>query len=254
MRIFGSNHLIRENTVFNIADPDDPGNIDPHADCIQSWDLASQGSPIITDTIIENNFFSVSHSSGKGIMTSVMNGGTCHDLIIRNNIFEFSDIGISAYTTAGIGNEYKNIFVTNNLFKAKFGGSSWGTSVYFKDIENFTYINNITVDCHPQHRKIIGKDDDDVLDGVIDYNIAWNSDGSIPTLTPALQANELRGVDPEFEFYTGIYGENNYHLKKTSPAIDKGFFLDLVTIDYDGNSRPLGLACDIGPYESTEGE
>lgn len=238
LRIFGAYNIIRGNAVKNIADPEDSGNIDPHSDCIQTWDGESQGRPVMTNTVIEGNFFSVNHPSGKGIMISALNGNACHDLMIKNNIIEFRDIGISAYN-----GEYYNIFVYNNVFKAKIEDASWGTSVSFKNIENYALINNVTVDCHPEHRHI--KEGS----GTVDYNIAWNSDGSVPVLVPAIQANEQRGVNPEFVLYTGGYGENDYHLLSGSPLINKALTLEEVSDDFDLVSRPQGDGYDIGPFE-----
>ena len=195
----------------------------------------------MSNTIIEKNKFSVKHSSGKGIIIDVGNGGNCHNLIIRNNIFEFRDIGLSFYN----GN-FANIFVYNNVFKAMLNDKSWGTSASFKNIDNYMFINNITVDCHPQHRYIVGGD------GTIDYNLAWNSDGSPPSYKPNLQAHELHGKNPKFSSYTEDYGANDYHLLSNSPAIDKALALDGLTDDLDSVVRPQGNAYDIGPYEYKE--
>ncbi len=242
LRIFGDNHIIRGNIVENIADPADSGNIDPHSDCLQTWDGGANGRPIMTNTLIEGNFFSVSHPSGKGIIMTALNGNACHHVTIRNNIIEFSDIGISAYN-----GEYHDIYVYNNIFNAKINDSPWGTSVSFKNIENYSFVNNITVDCHPEHRHIVEGS------GVVDYNIAWNSDGSLPTLLPAAQAHEMRGEDPKFVSYTGNHSQNDYHLLSNSPAINSGLSFDDLLYDFDSIGRPQGTGYDIGAFEYKEG-
>ncbi|MEN8121153.1 MAG: right-handed parallel beta-helix repeat-containing protein [Bacteroidota bacterium] len=238
MRIFGDNHIIRGNIVKDIGDPSDNGNIDPHVDCIQTWDGYTNSQPLMTNTIIEGNFFSVKHKTGKGIVIDANRGNACHHLMIRNNVFEFSDIGIGAYT-----GEFHDIFVYNNVFKATIGESSWGTSVSFKNVINYALLNNITVDCHPEHRHIEGGT------GVVDYNLAWNSDGSTHSMLPALQANELDGINPQFVTYTGNHGENNYHLSKSSPAINTALTLEDVLNDFDGITRPQGTGYDRGAFE-----
>jgi len=43
----------------------------------------------------------------------------------------------------------------------------------------------------------------------------------------------------------------DFHLKKDSPAIDKGWSLDAPDDDFDGNPRPQGSAYDIGAFEFT---
>jgi len=237
MRIFGTNNVIRANRLLNIGDPDDAGNIDPHVDCIQSWDGGIGGIPVMSYTLIEKNIFSTRHPSGKGILIDATNGNTCSDLIIRNNIFEFRDMGLGFYD-----GRFANIYVYNNIFKALLNDKSWGTSVSFRNINQFEYYNNITVDCHPQHRYIIGG-------GRIGYNLAWNSDGTMPTGEPAFLSNELVGGNPQFTSYTGGYGDNDYHILGNSSAIDKGLTLSNVTDDFDSIPRPQGSAYDIGPFE-----
>jgi hypothetical protein len=238
LRIFGSGHIIRGNRIAKIGDPSSPYNDNPHVDAIQTWDGSSNGAPIMTNTIIEGNFISVSHSTGKGLLMEADKGNACHDIIIRNNIIEFRDIGIGAYEGT-----FYNIHVYNNVFKAGLNHNSWGTSVYFKEVTNFSYVNNLTVDCHPEHRKIIGGT------GNVDYNLHWNSDGSTHSMEPPLQEHDIDGINPLFVQYTDAYGENDYHLQAGSPAIDKGFRLEAVKMDFDSVPRPQGSTYDIGAYE-----
>ena len=238
LRIFGYNHIIRSNMILDIGDPNDKGNVDPHVDGIQSWDDGPKGYPVMSNTVIEGNYIRIKHASGKGIILDAMKGKGAHNLIIRNNIFEFRDIGISMYT-----GKYRDIFIYNNIFKANLNEKSWGVSMSLLNVNNYKVYNNITVDCHPEHRKIKGGK------GIVDYNIAWNSDGSAPRLMPGLQSNELKGVNPKFVTYTGKSGKNDYHLLKTSPAIDAGKTIKVVLFDFEGIKRPQGSGFDIGPFE-----
>ncbi len=241
LRIFGYNHIIRSNTVLDIGDPSDKGNVDPHVDGIQSWDDGPKGYSIMSNTVIEGNYFRIKHPSGKGIIMEAEKGKGCNNLIIRNNIFEFRDIGISMYS-----GKFSDIFIYNNLFKANLNDKSWGVSMCLVNVNNYEVLNNITVDCHPEHRKIKGGK------GKIDYNIAWNSDGSLPTLVPPVQPHELRGIDPNFVTYTGKAGVNNYQLTKTSPAIDAGKIINKVIVDFKGIKRPQGAGSDMGPFEYSQ--
>jgi len=238
LRIFGSGHIIRGNKILDIGDPSDGGNIDPHVDAIQTWDGSNNGAPLMTNTIIEGNYIRVSHPTGKGLLMEAPSGNACHHIIIRNNIIEFSDIGVGAYNGT-----FSDIEVYNNVFKASLNHDPWGTSVYFKEVTNFAFVNNITVDCHPEHRKILGGSGD------VDYNLHWNSDGSTYSMAPALQTHDMDGVDPLFVKYTGKHGENDYHLQTGSPGIDKGYKLESVVMDYDSVPRPQGTTHDIGAFE-----
>lgn len=239
IRIYGSNHIIRGNRILDIASPIDKGNINPHADCIQTFD-AGIDEPVMTNTIIERNYFMVNHPSGSGIMMSALKGNPCHHITIRNNIFEFRNVGIHA-----ILGEFNDIYVYNNLFKAIPNDPVWGASLHFKNVTNYQVFNNITVDCTVDHRKIEGGS------GEVDYNLAWNSDNSRIDLYPVQQANEIVGEDPLFISYSIKHGVNNYRLKAGSPAINKGKLLGSVTDDFNGTPRPFGPAYDIGPFEYT---
>jgi len=238
LRIFGYNHVIRSNIILDIGDPNDKGNIDPHVDGIQSWDDGPRGYPIMSNTIIEGNYIRITHPTGKGIMMNATKGKGGHNLIIRNNIFEFRDIGISMYN-----GKFYDISIFNNIFKANLNDKLWGVSMCLVNVNNYKVCNNITVDCHPEHRKIKGGK------GIVDYNIAWNSDGSAPSLIPPVQPNELRGVDPKFVTYTGKAGKNDYHLTQSSPVINKGMTIDNVIFDFEGVKRPQDTGFDIGPFE-----
>ncbi len=55
-------------------------------------------------------------------------------------------------------------------------------------------------------------------------------------------------TDPQFVNYQAD-GTGNYHLKSTSPAIDKGISTNAPSTDLDGNARPQGAGYDIGAYE-----
>jgi len=240
LRIFGEHHTIVGNFIHDVADPADvEHNIDPHADCIQTWDRQHAGGrPVMTDTLIEGNRCIITHPSGKGIMMSALGETPCHDIVVRNNVFEFRDEGIEA--SQGL---FANITVHNNVFKANLDDSPWGVSFHLApNASGYEFRNNIMVDCDAQARKI------DSPDGVISHNLVWLSNGAQPAGTPGAQPNELWGVDPMFVDYDGSVG-GDYRLQPNSPAIDAGAALTGVTDDHDGASRPQGAGHDIGAYE-----
>ncbi len=239
--IFGDHHIIRGNFIHDIADPADAEhNIDPHADCIQTWDRQDQGGrPVMTDSVIERNHCIIQHPSGKGLTMSAIYDNPCHHITVRNNVFEFRDEGID-----GALGLFNDIYVYNNVFKANLDDGSWGTSMHLSaTTQNYDVRNNIMVDCHPQARQISSPD------GIVDYNLIWYSGGTPPAgNVPGIQANELWLVDPMFVDYDGGVG-GDFHLQAGSPAIDAGASLAEVSDDYDGNPRPQGLGHDIGAYE-----
>lgn len=56
-------------------------------------------------------------------------------------------------------------------------------------------------------------------------------------------------ADPLFVNYQPTMTTGDYHLQRTSPALDKGSSLLAPTIDIDGVARPQGAGYDIGAYE-----
>ncbi len=236
IKVYGSGHLIKGNKIVNIGDPSDGGNINPHADGLQSWN--GKDRKILSNSVIEGNYISVPHKSGKGILLET-NGPVCRNIVIRNNIIEFCDIGVAAFS-----GKFENIKIHNNIFRSKLNHKSWGTSAFLKNVKNYEFINNITVDCHPEHRKIIG------TSGKVDYNILWNSNGeTLKSMTPGKQKNEIVGQDPKFIDFKESFGKSDYHLKPESPVIDKGISLPNVLFDFDSIPRPQGKAFDLGAYE-----
>jgi hypothetical protein len=55
-------------------------------------------------------------------------------------------------------------------------------------------------------------------------------------------------ADPQFVNYTAD-SNGDYHLKSTSPAIDKGSSLDAPSNDFNGGVRPQGSNWDVGAFE-----
>jgi hypothetical protein len=56
-------------------------------------------------------------------------------------------------------------------------------------------------------------------------------------------------ADPQFVNYQSN-GSGDYHLKSTSPGIDKGSATAVPSVDINGTLRPLGAGPDIGAYEN----
>jgi hypothetical protein len=52
----------------------------------------------------------------------------------------------------------------------------------------------------------------------------------------------------EAPLFTNL-SETDFHLQENSPVIDNGLFFDSPEDDFDGNSRPQGVAHDMGTYE-----
>jgi hypothetical protein len=78
-------------------------------------------------------------------------------------------------------------------------------------------------------------------------NIVWGSAQPFGTLTSGLNKGEnMRSADPAFVSST------DYHLRSSSPAIDRANPNPLYTVDqdFDGVPRPQGDSFDIGAFEA----
>jgi len=64
-------------------------------------------------------------------------------------------------------------------------------------------------------------------------------------ITGSPYINTQKNLDPLFVDYFN----NDFHVKTGSPAIDAGKTLGSIIEDLEGNSRPTGVAYDIGAYE-----
>ena len=81
---------------------------------------------------------------------------------------------------------------------------------------------------------------------LISHNVVYQS--AISNIYDASGLAILGGniiADPRFTNPAGV----DFHLQASSPAIDSGVTLSIVTTDFDGTSRLLSSAYDIGAYE-----
>jgi hypothetical protein len=83
---------------------------------------------------------------------------------------------------------------------------------------------------------------------VITNNLVYgNGSGNISLLVGS--ATNTITADPQFVNYQSN-GSGDYHLKSTSPGIDKGSATAAPSNDINGTARPKGAGYDIGAYEN----
>ncbi len=231
IRFFGSGHIFRRNFIHDIS-LSDPLNVNPHIDAFQTWD--ELGKPAGSNILFEGNTVNLDAGS-TGFQ---LEGGTNNLLIMNNIISTFS--GVNAYKN---GNPPlttpSNIYVVNNLF---IGNLAYNTNAYpagvsLYDTSNAVVKNNILTEQKGQAIYI----DNSLAD--VDYNLAYNSDGSIPLGTRS--SHSLWEYNPQFVDPQ----KGDFHLQPDSPAIDAGITLQISPFDKDGVTRPQGKSTDIGPYE-----
>jgi hypothetical protein len=240
MRFFGSGHIFRNNYIHDITF-DDPENIDPHIDCWQTW--TDRSHEVARDILFESNIcenleFKSSSENGFGFKLA----GGANNLTIRNNIIKaFGGLRINGTGTAS------HLFVYNNLFISDPEFQSWSNAIDLVDAPYAFVENNIFYDQGGGTVTVRGEN----TGQAIDYNLAFNSDGSQPfcirvnSVCQPLHDHDLWGVDPLFVKPRA----DDFHLLSNSPAIDAGIMLDSVAKDFDGFPRPIGPGFDIGAYE-----
>jgi len=242
MRFFGQGDTFRKNNIHDIVLGDTINgvnvNVTPHIDCFQTF--AGTTYEMAQNIIFEQNYC---ENLNIGMAVFTLSGGANH-LYIRNNIFK---------ATGGIHNDsgadylyiYNNVWA-NNL---AFGTQGHPGAIKLAGIHAIIQ-NNIFYDQAEYTVQIIG----DTTNIKVDYNLAYNSDGTTPhcvswgnyNICQPAPNHELWKVDPQF-----VNPESgDFHLTSTSPAIDAGYNLGTsVPNDYDGISRPQGAGFDIGAFE-----
>jgi len=164
------------------------------------------------------------------------------DITIRNNIFYNMKRG---YAIQLYGGTFENINIENNTF-AFANPYTDGHIVVNASLVNSRIDNNIfyepmnvaIVFVFPSHSST-----------TVRNNVVYPDTVSSGSTSGVTFSENLPFTDPKFVDASTF----DFHLQAGSPAIDKGFTLSDVTIDYDGHVRPQGPLYDIGAYEYVGG-
>jgi PKD repeat protein len=240
MRFHGGHHTFRGNWIHEPALKSDPYNSSPHIDCFQTYDHASAGKPAASYCTFEKNHC---RHYVSGMFTFMIEGSSAnpaHHITIKNNLFE---VGWGININAAGGSAGHDFYIYNNTFIGNASlTSSWPTAM---DIRGASYVelkNNVTTNYkgNGNHRYIVS-----CTNLSVDYNCAYNTDGTNPSATPGSQSHELWAKDPKFVSPSN----GNFHIQSSSPCVNAGASLSQVTDDFDGNSRPQGSSWDTGAFE-----
>lgn len=164
---------------------------------------------------------------------------------IKNNIVYATSQGIN------MGHDDHNINVVNNTL---FGNSGYG--IYFGGCQEAynngcpTYgikiMNNIIYDNGGGVQGPVTAED---VNNEVKNNLIFSNRNNFDLASPSNNSRTGEvSADPQFVNYIHN-GGGDYHLKSTSPAIDKGLAVNAPAKDIEGNARPQGAGFDIGAYE-----
>lgn len=224
----------------------DYGNEDGGGIYIDAWEH-------LTGNIdIYNNYVS---NSG-GITVGSERGGTAENVRIYNNIVyntRSTGIAVPARDTYNTGIR-RNIEIYNNtIYKVKYNGGAgiYVTAPFIENIvirNNVVYMNNWNGSITAASSALLPyiKANNNLVYGSKNCSQAYPNCVEIsnnPTGYPDIYGNVT--ADPKFMSLT----VPDFHLQSSSPAINFGVSIPLVTTDYDGKSRPQGSAYDAGAFE-----
>ena len=207
-------------------------------DCAPGGAILTQGDPGKQDTEIIGNFV---HNIGSGAcwfnhcIYTQMPG----DVIANNLIYNCSAFGIHRYHTTS-----NSTVINNTIFKCGAYGMVFGTD--HPDVSDYnTVANNII------YNNSMGGIWETLYNGTHNLytnNLVYNNNGNDWALGVTPNHPNTIAADPQFVNYNP-FDTGDYHLKSTSPAIDKGTSSNAPATDLDGTARPQGAGYDIGAYE-----
>ncbi|MDX1436592.1 MAG: choice-of-anchor Q domain-containing protein [Anaerolineales bacterium] len=221
-------------------------------DAFEGGGLANTGDLIVTGSTIANNSANV---GGGGVSSQ--------------GVFTMTNSTLSGNSVSGDGGGVRfssfhmylnNVTITNNSAGGENGNGGGGIYIYASEGDRITIQNSIlagNIDqslTSPQHD--CGAAFGEISSG--GHNLIGVTDGCQLVPGPGDMTGTLSApLDPLLGPLQDYGGPTETHLPlEGSPAIDSGSPavpgsdpIACETIDQRGLSRPLGLACDIGPYE-----
>lgn len=172
-----------------------------------------------------------------------------NEKVFNNIVVNAGGIGIAC--THGCNSPLiANNTLLNNGYGIRIG---WSLSSPTGTTNNAVVSNNIIVGSlnYSIYQYLTGLGNNNSFTNNLFYGNRINTCSS-PTGTTPIECSNSVYQDPQLVNYDtdGNYGtEIDAHLSSTSPAIDAGISLGVVTKDFDNVSRPQGEGYDIGAFE-----
>jgi hypothetical protein len=238
-RPWGVGHIIRNNYIHDITLSPGSGS---HMDVFQVF--ADNGDPS-TNIVFENN--RIINFNGQMFMTSMDGLNTIHDFDVRNNLW----VNVGGQGNVGV-THFR--FYNNTLYNVGYynGFALYLYNAAMGDPSHARIMNNIFIGAGGLDKinidgpYIIAKG----TDVQVDYNLVAAKPGSsFVKLNDFTEKHGINGSNPMF----ANIAANDFHILKSSPAVNRGVTVNGFNRDLDGVTRPQGAAWDIGAYEFKSG-
>jgi hypothetical protein len=212
-------------------------------------DLSMGGDGTISYGLVEGN---IVYENGAGGGSGINMDGVTYTQVRNNLLYANHAGGITLYQIDGGSGSHHNQVLNNTILMASNG--RWAINVPDDSGTHNRVFNNILYTYHSYRGSIA------IAEGALagfesDYNVVMSrfttDDGdSILSLAQwqALGYDAHSLIAAPEQLFVDPAGDD-YHLKTSSPAVDKGLALSQVTEDLEGNLRPAGAGYDIGAYE-----
>jgi len=232
VRFFGSGNTVRGNYIHDLIMSDSPGQ-SPHLDSFQTWGPA-------TNYTFEQNLIDKQPSQQQGFTIEGLKQPV-GNIVIRNNVFITRGTGYQPNVNTGDLGLVTNTAIVNNTMVAMNGAAEYAVWI-FQNQRGVVVKNNAIYDHGNSGTPYVQIDS-----GASGLDIGFNSISKSNGQTPRGSAfsGDLWMADPQFVNLAA----GNFHLRATSPLIDRGTTLSQVTDDYNGVRRPQGSMPDIGASE-----
>jgi hypothetical protein len=245
----GDRPVIRENLIFN----NHGSGIHMNGDLSQGGDGIISGAFVSRNVIYNNAAPDAMNNLGGG---SGINMDGVQDSRIENNLlYNNHASGISLYSIDGAQGSIGNVVVNNTVHQPSNG--RWALNIKDGSTGN-TALNNILISDHA-FRGAIDISADSLNGFVSDYNAVisrFNAGSGTMSLTQwqAQTGNDMHSIVANAAELFMNPGVGDYHLRRNSPAFNKGATTHAPAFDFEGDARPANGAFDIGVDEAPSGD
>jgi hypothetical protein len=237
----GSGKVSIEKNTCTRNTADSAGGVDASSNSVSG----TAGAVLITGNTVSGNIA----TGGEGGIdaSSLSYSGTAGPVTLVNNIVSGNTAGslCGGVNAKSTGDATSAVTLTNNTITQNIASQVGGADL--RSDENNVYVyNNI----------IWGNTGDDIVLRT-SPSYGYHNDYSSFSGTWDFEANNLN-ADPKFVsigyWDSSVWVAGNYHLRRSSPCIDKGLNTapQIPDEDFDGNERILGDKVDIGADEYTK--